>query len=109
MDKVILFCWICVCMYELFQGVRGMWKRKKRKEEDERRIQEKIAAMVPTGVGLIQNLPSGTMETSLAYADNEISVAKLEIYLSPHDWFEIQEKSFYRELVQYLDSLRNAR
>ena len=106
MDKVILFCWICVCMYELFQGVRGMWKRKKRQAEDERRLREKIATMVPPGVGLIPNLPSGTMETSLAYADNEISVAKLEIYLSPHDWSEIQEKSFYQELVQYLDSLR---
>lgn len=51
-------------------------------------------------------VPSGTTETTIQYADNEISLVKIEIFLSNHDWCEIQEKPFYQALMQYLDSLK---
>lgn len=54
----------------------------------------------------IPNYPSGTKEVTIQYADNESVAVELDIFLSPRDWSEIQEKPFYQELIQYLDSLK---
>lgn len=53
-----------------------------------------------------QPTSSGTWEATTLYANNEIVEAGLEIWLSGRDWNEIQGKSFYRELIQYLDTLK---
>ncbi len=58
------------------------------------------------GTFFLPVVPSGTTETTIQYADNEISLVKIEIFLSNRDWYEIQEKPFYQALMQYLDSLK---
>lgn len=52
---------------------------------------------------------SRSARITIQYADNEIAQAEVRFCLSSHDWYEIQEKPFYQELMQYLDSLETPR
>lgn len=42
------------------------------------------------------------MKVTFLYADNEIQVAELQICLSSHDWYILQNQSFYQELIEFV-------
>lgn len=54
----------------------------------------------------VPSFRSGTIDVAIGYADNEKTEVELMIFLSPHDWCEIQKKPFYQELIQHLDTLK---
>lgn len=81
-----------------------LWSRSKLKKElfINREINRELRAYESP----MHDTSSGSWEAATLYVNNEILEAKLTIWLFGHDWSEIQEKLFYKELIQHLDTLK---
>ena len=117
------------------KGIRFLVSKiiKRKKEDIKNRNQDPmgdIYTIYPDGHVFtdLKITPSGTMEFYEEYVDLEITpsgtmsfieefgsednapyVHTILFYLSHPDWCELQEKDFYRELVQYLGNLKKQR
>ncbi len=98
MKITILLIWIATLVVAIQVTKR---KADKKKKEEICKLMDPMRGNV-----FIRPYPSGTIGIARQYSDNELGRVRVEIYLSPHDWYEIREKSFYQELKQYLGTLK---